>query len=331
MSNLLMTGTMGKIVRPGMLILFFFPCKVFSQSPSVHTTIDKKEILIGERVKVKLVTLFPLPDDTTGYSLLLPDSIPHFELIDKGSAMPVNFKDNSKAIEQIITLTSFDSGQWNIPPFRINIGTPGASGNSLYTDSIPVNITYSPSDSTNRLRDIKPVIDVSVTDYFWYYIAAGSLVLLLVVFLLLRYLRKRKKYPIQASASRLSPYEEAMLELEKLGRSEIHQAEQIKLYHIRLSNIFRRYLGRKQDCDLQNKTTGDLLINMSANGFSMETITMLAVPLRCNDAVKFAKYLPPLTESDDCLVKLREAINLIEPLTRPTPSSGRAPTSNSKP
>ena len=315
MPNWLMTCKMGNLFRPLFLILLLFPGKLFSQPVSVQTTVDKKDILIGEQLKLKLRILFPLSFDAANYSLIIPDSIPHFELIDKGSAVPVNFKDNSTAMEQVITLTGFDSGKWTIPAFVVNTRSGNAATANLFTDSISVNIGYSPSDGTNRLRDIKPVIDVKIPDYLWYYIAAGLLLVFLAGFLMVRYFKRRKQIPSPAFSTRLSPLEEAIQELEKLKRSELLEPPQIKLYHTRLSEIFRRYLGRKQNMDLSTKTTGDLLINLSANNFSMETVSSLALVLRSNDAVKFAKYLPPPPESEDCILKLMESIHLIEQQT----------------
>ncbi|MEY2916489.1 MAG: hypothetical protein RIS73_203, partial [Bacteroidota bacterium] len=35
------------------------------------------------------------------------------------------------------------------------------------------------------------------------------------------------------------------------------------------------------------------------------------IALRCGDAVKFAKYLPVLSESEECFTKIKETINFI--------------------
>ena len=296
----------------GMLAFSLFAGRSFAQSAVVQITADKKDILIGEQVRVTVRTLFPLHSTSSGCTLIVPDSIAHFELIDKGHAVLINFKDRSTALEQVITLTSFDSGRWTIPALRVVPDPQGSAPGDLYTDSIPVNVTYSPPDSTNEIRDIKPVIEVRVSDYTWYYIAAGLLIFLAGVFLLIRYLRKRKNSPLQQNAGIGSPFDEAMAELEKLWSVTPEGATRIKNYHVRLTDIFRQYLGRKQGKGLQNKTTGELLIVLSAAHVSMEAVSPIAIALRCNDAVKFAKYLPPLVESEDCLIKIKESIQMIE-------------------
>jgi len=51
---------------------------------------------------------------------------------------------------------------------------------------------------------------------------------------------------------------------------------------------------------------------MTEGGMSGENVSNLATALRCTDAVKFAKYLPGVAESEDCLKKIKSAIDLIE-------------------
>ena len=312
MENWTIINEKRKIIWLAFIILTLFPVALFSQNPSVQTSVDKNDILIGEQVKVKLKGTYR-PNAYTLHWLTIPDSIPHFDIIDKGRADTIVYKDNSKGVEQTIIFTSFDSGRWTIPAFPINFGPlQDDTTLNLFTDSIHINVSYSPTDSTSQLRDIKPVIEVNVIDYLWYYIGGGILLLLVIIILIIRYLKKQKQKPAILITSKLSPYEEAMQELEKLKQYDLQKALEIKLYHIKLSEIFKRYLGRKQNINLLNRTTGDLLIRMTENSFQQETISTLATALRCCDAVKFAKYLPSVVESADCNINIKETINLIE-------------------
>lgn len=292
------------------------PVVSIAQSPTVQTFADKNDILIGEQVKIKVKTIFPLHSAAINYSLIIPDSIPHFDIVDISKADTVNYKDDSKAIEQTLSLTSFDSGHWVIPSLQIKFEQPDQQHlYKLQTDSFPINVSYSPPDSTNQLRDIKPIMEVTVTDYTWYYIAGGILLLLIIGYLLWRYMAKRKKNPADSSNNKLSAYEEAMAELDKLVQYDLQKPEAVKIYHTKLSDIFKRYLGRKQNINLSNSTTGDLLINLAGNSFLPGSISVLATALRCNDAVKFAKYLPAAVESEDCLKIIKETLHLIEQKT----------------
>ncbi len=293
------------------------PIASFSQSPTIKTIVDKTDILIGEQVKLTIKANFKSGIFKIS-QLIMPDSIPHFDVVDKGRQDSTTYKDNSKAIEQTITFTSFDSGKWVIPAFRINFDPlVDDTTLNLFSDPVPINVSYSPPDSTNQLRDIKPIIEVSLSDYTWYYIGGCIFLLLLAVFFIWMYLKKRKREPAAIIGSRLSPYEEAMQELKKLEQYDLQNAVEVKNYHTKLSDIFKQYLGRKQNQHLANRTTGDLLIAMAQNNFRQESISTLATALRCSDAVKFAKYQPTMVETEDCKSRITGTINLMEQVLTP--------------
>ena len=299
-------------LRAGLIACLSF-CIQIGFGQALQTITDKKDILIGEQIK--LTIKLPLPLNSAGLNkwLTIPDSIPHFDIVETGKPDTLNFKDDSKTIEQTIIITSFDSGRWVFPALPVELtGTAGQSPQMVKTDSFFVNVSYSPADTTNQLRDIKPIIKVSFTDYFWYYMIGGSILLLLIGYLLYRYLKKNRKLKPAGNISGLSPFNEAMEELKKLAQYNLQDAGDIKRYHTKLSAIFKNYLGRKQQKDLMSKTTGDLLIYVSDISITPENISNLATALRCTDAVKFARYLPSSTESVECLQKISAIIKLTE-------------------
>jgi hypothetical protein len=285
----------------------FFIQFVFCQK--LQTITDKKDILIGEQIKLTIKA----PLNGLNKWIVLPDSIPHFDIVEAANPDTVNFKDDSKAIEQTITLTSFDSGRWVFPALPVEFA--GAAPQLINTDSFYVNVSYAPADSTNQLRDIKPIMKVSVLDLFWYYIIGGAVLLLLIIYLLYRYFKKKKKDAPATPVSKLSPFDEAMEQLKNLSQFNLQDAGDIKSYHIKLAGIFKHYFGRKQGKNLLNKTAGELLINVKEIGLASENISELATALRCTDAVKFAKYLPLPNQSEEVLQKIKETIILTEQQT----------------
>jgi hypothetical protein len=301
-----------KIIAGGLTVCFTF-CVQFIFCQPLQTITDKKDILIGEQIKLTIKTPLPLNSNALTKWLILPDSIPHFEIVEPGKSDTTNFKDDSKAIEQTITFTSFDSGKWVFPSLQVEFaGAAGQGPQIVNSDSFYVNVGYAPADSTNQLRDIKPIISVSVFDFFWIYIAGGILLLLLIAFFLYRHFKKKKKDAPARGSSSLTPFDEAMAELKNLSQYNLQDAAEIKQYHVKLADIFKNYLGRKHGKNLFNKTAGDLLANMKEVSLSSENISELATALRCTDAVKFAKYLPLPDQSEEALQKIKETINLTE-------------------
>lgn len=300
------------LIRAGLTVCFTF-CVQFIFCQTLQTITDRKDILIGEQIKLTIKTPLPINANRLTKWLVIPDSIPHFEIVETGQPDTTNYKDDSKAIEQTITITSFDSGRWVFPALPVEFaGTAGQASQIVNSDSFFVNVSYSPADSTNQLRDIKPIIKVSVLDFFWVYIAGGVLLLLLIIFLLYFYFKKKKQDAPTTAVSKFSALDEAMAELQNLSQFSLQDAVEIKLFHIKLADIFKNYIGRKQGKNLFNKTAGDLLINMKEVGLPAENISDLATALRCTDAVKFAKYLPLPDQSEDSLQKIKKTITLTE-------------------
>lgn len=293
------------------VIFIFFYSSLYSQTPSVKTIIDKTDILIGEQIQYKVTATIPA-GIFKAHWFTIPDSVAHFEVVERGKIDSTS-ENNNTILEQTITITSFDSGKWKTPAFAISFdGIKDKTAVKLLTDSIVVNVGYAPADSTNQLRDIKPILEVTVKNYLWYYVAGGVLLLLLIIALLWRYFRNRKKEPQPQFNGKLSPYDEAMQELGKLEKINLENAEAIKQFHSKLANIFKWYISRKQRVSVLNKTTGDILVHLTDNNLSKDIICEAATALRCGDAVKFAKYMPETGESKGCITQIKNTINYIQ-------------------
>ena len=146
--------------------LLFSSLNSFAQSPAVKTTVDKTDILIGQQIHYKVET--SMPDNTYRLSWFsVPDSFGNFVPILK-EKIDSSYSNGNLNFSQQIIITSFDSGRQIIPPLMLTASTlEGDSTFSIYTDSIPINVTYSPADSTLPFHDIKNIIEVKKTFPWW--------------------------------------------------------------------------------------------------------------------------------------------------------------------
>jgi hypothetical protein len=286
----------------------------FAQYPVVAATVDRSEILIGEQMKLSVEAKFTNNDYTVEWPLL-PDSFAHFEMVDRGKVDSVYADGKLSTIKQIFTITSFDSGKWLVPSLKISITPIGKKEPAvLYTDSFPVTVSYSVSDTTSQLRDIKPIREAKPENLFWYWVV-GAVLLLVLIGLIVWYFNKTKKKPAEIFKAKLSPYDEAMEELQALKKINLSNPESLKIFHTKLTDIFRRYLSRKTNQLHTNKTTGDILMLLNESGLQKPEVSKAANSLRCSDAVKFAKYQPDNTESYECLLSITQVIEATEKLT----------------
>lgn len=275
---------------------------VYGQSVEVIT--DKTQILIGERIEYDMLIKLP----SQGYSIkfTMPDELTHFDVLERGEFDTVS-NNGALTLRRKFLLTSFDSGSWYIPSLPVTFSFNNKPIN-FSTDSVLINVGYATSDSSGTLRDIKPILEVIVKDYFWYYVVSAIIMALIIAYFVYRYLQARKLKPVPVLHADLSAYDEAMKGLEELKKYNLSQPADIKLFHSTLASIIKRFYSRKTDQVLLNKTTGDLLLKFREQNVSADLIASMAAALRIGDAVKFAKYLPPAEESNICLEQVKDGI-----------------------
>lgn len=299
------------------LLFIVFGCSLqfgSAQVPTLKTTVDKKQILIGEQLKYNVQATFPL----NAYHVTwfeVPDSFSHFEVVIRGKIDTVE-KKGITTFRQTLTLTSFDSGINTIPSLPVNFGSlSNDSTINLFTDSIRINVSFSPLDSTKTFHDIKTIIEVK-DEIPWLLWAGGAALLILLIvgiIYLIKYFRSRKK-PVPLFNAKLSPFGEAMQSIEQLQKDQLLYKGEIKPFHVRLTDIFKRYLSRRLQQNMLTLTSSDILLLLNDTLLSKADTSLIAGSLRMADAVKFAKFYPHKEESESALLNTKKVIEQIDKL-----------------
>ena len=300
-----------------------------SQPPIlIKATVDKQQILIGQPIQLMLEVTVPNPTAAPGgpgsalpgsasvsslSALVWPalDSLPHFEWVEKHPVDSVVHPD-SRYYRQYLTVTSFDSGSWSIPRL------PFSAGNKKYfSDSIRIEVGYTRIDPNKDYHDIKDIIDIPNPYAKWIVwvvavVTIGALVL--VVWLV----RKKKIWKVLGGvmAPRLSPYEEAIRQLEELERQHLPENGSVKAYYTQLSDIFRLYLFRRMGISSLAETSEELIGQIRRLPVSGEQFSDMAEMLRMSDFVKFAKYQPGLSDSEHHFQVIRHSIDVLDKIGR---------------
>ena len=276
----------------------------------MEATIDKSDILIGEQFHYKVST--SMPDNTYRLSWFnLPDTLGKFKVV-KQNKIDSIIANGSLSFSQDIILTSFDSGKQIIPSLPLSFETlQGDSSFNILTDSFSINVAYAPMDSIKTFHDIKSIIEVKKDwEWWWWAILAVALVLL---FFWIRFLIKffKKKNAPDLFKSKLTPYDESMQLLAELEKEQLLQKNEVKQYHTRLTEIFKRYISRRTKNYKMHLTSDEMLMELDEYNLGKEQLFAFANCLRMSNAVKFAKYIPPQNESEKCLQQTKEMITEI--------------------
>ncbi|WP_151892928.1 BatD family protein [Patiriisocius marinistellae] len=285
----------------GLFVLFFS----FSSIAQVKTTADTTSIKIGEELRVQYEVLADSTD-----LVVFPDqqTFAPLEVIESYETDTTYEASKIRLIKRY-GLTQFDSGSYTIPPQKIIFN------NKFYTsDSINVEVRDVAVDTTKqKMFDIKPVVSVEKPPFKWERIFYWLLPLLLLAGSLWYYFRRKKK---KAEAEKqLPPYEEAIVALQQLDKSEYLIQNKSKEYYSLLTEIVKRYLDREVDDAAQESTTDELIERLQLHKdaghfeFEAEDIKRLSDILKRADLVKFAKMQQASGQAEADRAATEEIIN----------------------
>ncbi|WP_436491457.1 hypothetical protein [Chitinophaga sp. ARDCPP14] len=304
-----------------------FPFSLLAQQAvDVIAKADTNSIRIGEQIKLQLTaTLTAQQFKDANFKVLfpvLPDSLDHFEVVTRSNLDTVVNQDQ-RILHQTFTLTSFDSGHWDIPSMRFEVFSgANATPDSAITLPIGIDVNTVAVDTTKAFKPIKEIKGVawSIWDY-WLYIVIGAAAVLIIGGLIW-YLRTRKKTPPVIQTPTVSPYEIAVQELKALKEEKVWQQGDIKQYYTRLTDILRTYFEHQFSIAALEQTSEELLQNIKPVTKLNQQRDKLRSLLAIADLAKFAKLQPTADEHEECMRKAEEILEWTKPKAGPAEETG---------
>jgi hypothetical protein len=278
------------MMKARILTVIILLVSLAAQSQSaVSATVDRKAILIGEKIQLTLEATLP-PSINDWFTI---DTLPHFEILEQ-SAIDTTQSISGRRLRQTITLTSWDSGSWTIPSLSLQ---------RFKTRPVAVAVGHTPMDYNQPYHDIKDILEVQKprkSNWYWYLVGIAVLIALFLLF----FPPKNKE---EKAVPDVAVYPDSLRRLDALDPST-----EPKIFHTELVQVFRNYLQRRKGIASFTQTTDDLSVQLKKLQLPEETYTPLVQSLRMSDAVKFAKYRPGIEENKQALGVVRQAIQTIE-------------------
>lgn len=273
-----------------------------AQQVKLNASLDTSNVLIGDQVAYRLQLLIP-----EGYQFdwpLFADTLAsNVEILKRTGIDTLRLKDGLLEVKQVFTITSFDTGFYVIPPFKVKYRETEQSGDLKFVESEPylLNVFSIPVDLAQPIKPIKGPIAVPIT---FMELLPWILLLFLVAGLVYFFLiRKKKAAPITIfrSKPRLPAHIIALDALDQLKKEKLWQQGLIKDYYSRLSNIVREYIDERFDLPSVESTTYETMQMIKTKPVSGESMGLLKELLELSDLVKFAKAKPLPSEHDHCM------------------------------
>ena len=271
-----------------------------ADSPIIKSKTDTNQIRIGEQFHLNLSAII-----SPGTQITFPffaDTFNHFEIVNKSTIDTVLTKDKKELkLQQQLTLTSFDSGYFVIPPMAFVVSESKEKSDTILTEALLITVVTVPVDTTKEIRALKNIIDVPFpwTEYIIYLLIAG-IIIAVIIYLFKRF--KKKEIKIFAPKIPERPAHEIALEgLKKIEDEKLWQQGFTKKYYSEVTDILRQYIERRFSINAMEQTTDETL-NYFTNGFvGDEEKEKLRFILNLADMVKFAKALSLPSENESTM------------------------------
>ena len=209
----------------------------------------------------------------------------------------------------------FDIGKQTIPGLEFQIIDDNKVSN-VFSDSLLINVKSIITNDSVELKDIKPPLSLHLKFLDWFLPIAIIIFIVIMILLISRIRSKKPIFPPKKIVI-IPAHIIALKKLNKLKDQNLLAEGQIKKYYVEISWICREYLENRYKAPILELTTTEIKRYLKQNNvlqndqFRHDAIWILN---QC-DRVKYAKYIPPLSEAEgifDSLINLIDATKLIE-------------------
>lgn len=284
----------------------------FGQEVKIKAQLDSANVLIGDQIHLQLSAKYN-PQNYRVQFPNLPDTFQHFEVIER-SKMDTVIEREQSTFKQTITLTSFDSGQWKIPPQNFAIQSlKGDAPVFQQSDSFIVSVNTVAVDTAQPFKPIFGIKGATMPlSQILLYIALGILIAVLLGLLIWYLIRRAKNKPQKDNLPPLvilPPHEKAMQDLKNLEEQKLWQNQQEKAYHTQLTDIVRNYLEAQFEMDCFDKTSNEIMQQVKKLKALATSRQALRTIFETADMVKFAKSKPSAEEHEQSLELAKDMIS----------------------
>ncbi len=285
----------------GLWILFMMnPATLMGQNVKVNAQLQNNQIKIGQQTNIVLsattsqqahIVFPPLADTLIGKVDIVNQS--------KIDTLTAN---NQITYQQIITITSFDSGYFAIPPFSFRLKDDTTQ--NLLSEALLLTVQTVPVDTTKAIKEIKPILQAPFS--IWEYktqIILGIVVIAAVLALIyyFRKIRKPKTIIAEPVVVKRPAHEIALEALNQLKEQKLWQQGQVKEYHIIISDTIRTYIEGRYEIGAMEMTSDEILRSIRLVINNEQLKQKLTQVLVLSDMVKFAKESPLPLENEKVL------------------------------
>ncbi|WP_133577904.1 BatD family protein [Pedobacter metabolipauper] len=310
-----------------LLCLLMLGYRCTAQSIRVEAKLDRSAIVLGDQTTLRLNAFLPA-NGLVGFPALADTLSSKIQIVEAGKTDTIKDPKNPSLwlISRQYTITSFDAGVHAVPSLTFNY-----QGSTYATEALPLEVKSVAVDTTKSIYDIKQPLAVSYTfmDWLkdnWLLVVLAAVAILTIIAVWYYYKKIRKAKPVPQKVKEIvPPHVEALDKLNQLRSKKLLEQDEVKLYHIELTDIIREYLEKRYGIMALEQTSEEIFAALKQSAIGKEERGMLKQMLTLADLVKFAKAKPDLAENEQSMIY---ALNFVSKTKEITPLPGNKAQNN---
>ena len=267
-------------------IFLFLSQWSFSQT----AILDTNSILIGDQIKLNISVELE-ENESYNWPKFIDTVFNKVEILKRGKIIEIK-TETTKIFSQQLTITSFDSGSYYIPPFVFN--------ENKKTNGLLLNVNTILLTDSSGMEDISLPIKGTEEDFteeelaemrqekwnVFFMIIAALLLCTLVYYLIKKY---KKEGVILKPKKLIAAHITALNKLQNLNKQKLWQKGELKEYYSEISTIIREYTELRFGFNALELPTSDILLKLTQIKIEKETIQNIETILKRSDNIKYAK------------------------------------------
>jgi len=270
---------------------------------SAKMSIDTNSIQIGEQTNIHLQ--LTSPENIKIHWPIIQDTLTKNIEVIHNSVIDTVFNKDKKTItlKQNITITSFDSGYFAIPPFYFMYGND-STPNFVESNALLLHVQDVKIDLKGEIKDIKPILDEpwtfkEILPYIL--IALGVLVALALIIYIIQRRKQNKPLFKMPEKPKIPAHILALQKLKQLQDKKLWQTGSVKEFYSELTDILREYMEGQLHFNAMEMISDEIIDELKSKKIDNSLIKETQDVLQTADLVKFAKIKPLADENDRAL------------------------------
>ena len=278
---------------------------------ALRSRLSRDSILIGDQIEWML-DLQLAPGEAASISKPGEQPVPGVEAFGEMAFDTLSEKKGILSLRGHVTLTSFDSGSYVLPPLYVLVARADGSVDTLEYAGPALEVNTIPVDTaTFQLYDIKGQIRYPLTFKEVLPWIGLALLLAALVWLLLRWIRLRRENRnfFGKPAVNDPPHIAALRSLEKTRSQKLWQNGKQKQFYTQVTDALRQYIAQRYDIAALEQTSAEMFRELSGKDIDPALTEKMKELFTTADFVKFAKHTATDQENENAIPSAIRFVN----------------------